>query len=227
MTDTGTAPFSLPAEGGQVVTVIGESLVDIIRGPGRAAPARVHPGGSPLNVAVGVARLNFASNLVTHYADDQYGLMIEDHVQSNGVTVIRGGSAPTSTATATLGSDGAATYTFDISWDLAGATSRHWPPSRLPRTYTQDQLLPCSRRGITPSLAFSTRRGSGQRSATTQTAGRPSALMSPQRVHRRSVSWRPVTSSRPAMKTWPGFTPAAPRRKALKPGWNSDRPLQP
>jgi fructokinase len=122
MTDIETAPFSTPAEGGQVVTVIGESLVDIIREPGRAASARVHPGGSPLNVAVGVARLGFASNLVTHYADDQYGRIIEKHVQSNGVTAIRGGSAPTSTATATLGSDGGATYAFDISWDLSGAT---------------------------------------------------------------------------------------------------------
>lgn len=121
MTDTGPTPTHLVAGRGAIVTVIGESLVDIIREADQTAPARVHPGGSPLNVAVGVARLDFASNLVTHYADDQYGLMIEEHVQSNGVTVIRGGSAPTSTATATLGSDGAATYMFDISWDLSGA----------------------------------------------------------------------------------------------------------
>lgn len=122
MTDTGPTPARLPAERGAIVTVIGESLVDVIREAGRTTPARVHAGGSPLNVAVGVARLGFASNLVTHYADDQYGLMIEEHLQSNGVTVIRGGSAPTSTATATLGARGAAAYAFDISWDLAGAT---------------------------------------------------------------------------------------------------------
>jgi fructokinase len=122
MTDTGPTPTHLPAGRGAIITVIGESLVDIIRAPGQAAPAGVHAGGSPLNVAVGVARLGFAGNLVTHYADDQYGLMIAEHVRSNGVTVIRGGSAHTSTATATLGSDGAATYRFDISWDLSGAT---------------------------------------------------------------------------------------------------------
>jgi fructokinase len=122
MTDTGPTPTRLFVGRGAIITVIGESLVDIIREAGQAAPARVHAGGSPLNVAVGVARLGFASNLVTHYADDQYGLMIAEHVQSNGVTVIRGGNAHTSTATATLGSDGAATYKFDISWDLSGAT---------------------------------------------------------------------------------------------------------
>ncbi|MEK0153896.1 carbohydrate kinase [Arthrobacter oryzae] len=110
-----------------MITVIGESLVDIISGPRpagstQAGSTQAHPGGSPLNVAVGVARLGLVTNLVTHYADDRYGLMIEDHLHSNGVTAIRGGSAPTSTATATLGSDGAATYAFDISWDITGAS---------------------------------------------------------------------------------------------------------
>lgn len=121
MTDIGPVPTRLPVGAGSAVTVIGESLVDIIRDPGQKAPARVHPGGSPLNVAVGVSRLGFASNLVTHYADDQYGLIIDEYVQANAVTTIRGGDAPTSTAAATLGPDGAATYVFDISWDLAGA----------------------------------------------------------------------------------------------------------
>ncbi|WP_018763303.1 carbohydrate kinase family protein [Arthrobacter sp. 135MFCol5.1] len=122
MTDTSPTPIQLSGEGRVTVTVIGESLVDIISEAGYAAPTRVHPGGSPLNVAVGVSRLNSAVNLVTHYDDDRYGLMIEEHLQSNGVTVIRGGSAPTSRATATLAADGAATYEFDISWDLSGAT---------------------------------------------------------------------------------------------------------
>ena len=104
-----------------MITVIGESLVDIISDPHREAPTEVHPGGSPLNVAVGVARLGLATTLVTHYAGDPYGDMIEEHLSANGVTAIRGGSAPTSTATATLGSDGGATYAFDISWDINGA----------------------------------------------------------------------------------------------------------
>ncbi|WP_309109087.1 carbohydrate kinase [Arthrobacter sp.] len=105
-----------------VVTVIGESLVDIIVDPRTAGPAEAHPGGSPMNVAVGSARLGLATSLVTHYAHDPNGLLIGRHLHSNGVSVIRGGSAPTSTATATLGPDGAAAYTFDISWDLNGAS---------------------------------------------------------------------------------------------------------
>ncbi|MGO4189676.1 PfkB family carbohydrate kinase [Pseudarthrobacter sp. TAF60_1] len=109
-----------------MITVIGESLVDIISDPRReglpqGASTQAHPGGSPLNVAVGAARLGLATTLVTHYADDPYGDLIEGHLSANGVAALRGGSAPTSTATATLGADGAATYAFNISWDINGA----------------------------------------------------------------------------------------------------------
>ncbi len=58
---------------------------------------------------------------MTHYADDTHGASLEKHLRSNGVSVIKGGSAPTSTATATLVADGAAMYVFDISWDLEDA----------------------------------------------------------------------------------------------------------
>lgn len=110
------------ADDAPLVTVIGESLVDIIDDPRRStAGRRACPGGSPLNVAVGTARLGLSTSLVTHYDDDAYGLSIDQHLQSNGVTPVLGGAASTSTATATLGQDGAATYSFDISWDINGA----------------------------------------------------------------------------------------------------------
>jgi fructokinase len=124
-----------------MITVIGESLMDIIVDPHRRAPGgetsthetstheastheastQAYPGGSPLNVAVGAARLGLETTLVTHYAGDPFGELIEGHLNANGVTGIRGGSAPTSTATATLGPDGGASYAFNISWDLNGA----------------------------------------------------------------------------------------------------------
>lgn len=105
-----------------VITVIGESLVDIIIDPRGDAPAKAHPGGSPMNVAVGCARLGLTTTLVTHFASDRNGLLIADHLQSNAVSVIKGSGARTSTATATLGPDGAPSYAFDISWDLNGAS---------------------------------------------------------------------------------------------------------
>ena len=105
-----------------ILTVVGESLVDIITDLHRPAATRAHAGGSPLNVAVGAARLGLPTNLVTHYAADPYGVMIEEHLVSNGVHVINGGATPTSTALATLGPDGAADYTFSITWDINGAS---------------------------------------------------------------------------------------------------------
>ena len=60
ITDATPAP-RLPAGDG-VLTVIGESLVDIIRDPRGPAGGQAHPGGSPLNVAVGAARLDLQDN---------------------------------------------------------------------------------------------------------------------------------------------------------------------
>ncbi len=105
------------------VTVLGEALVDVINDPrpGRSGPQE-HPGGSPLNVAVGCARLGLRTGLVTHYDDDAHGALIARHLRGNGVRVTVGGSQPTSTAVATLDAAGAADYAFTISWDLAGAS---------------------------------------------------------------------------------------------------------
>lgn len=116
-------PEPVLSDDAALVTVIGESLVDIIDDPrrGNTAP-ETHPGGSPLNVAVGCARLDLRTKLVTHFAEDPYGQMIAEHLDSNGVGTIVGGSQPTSTALASLDATGAARYTFDISWDINGAS---------------------------------------------------------------------------------------------------------
>lgn len=96
--------------------IIGESLVDIVTD---AAGGRVtHPGGSPMNVAVGLARLEVATTLATHLGDDVHGDLVRDHLVASGVSVslVSPGAAGTSTAHAVLDADGAATYTFDIAW---------------------------------------------------------------------------------------------------------------
>jgi len=111
----------MPASETRVI-VIGESLVDIISDPRRPEEIQAYPGGSPLNVAVGAARLDLQTTLVTHYAEDRYGLMIDQHLRSNNVRVINGGTSATSTALAALGTDGAAHYTFSIDWDINGAS---------------------------------------------------------------------------------------------------------
>ncbi|CAN5183335.1 carbohydrate kinase [soil metagenome] len=97
----------------------GEALVDIVvptEGPEEQAP-----GGSPLNVAVGLSRLGVDTLLITELGDDDLGRLVADHVVSSGVRLADGTVRPgrvTSTATATLDAAGAANYDFDLSWDL-------------------------------------------------------------------------------------------------------------
>ena len=45
-------------------------------------------------------------------------------MDANGVHIINAGSAPTSTALATLVLDGAADYTFSITWEISGMQVR-------------------------------------------------------------------------------------------------------
>ena len=97
------------------VLVIGESLVDVVRDGDTESR---HAGGSPMNVAYGLARLGVPTALLTRIGSDDDGALITEHLA--GVDLLAGSlrDEPTSTAVATIGSDGAATYEFDVLWDL-------------------------------------------------------------------------------------------------------------
>ena len=111
--------------------VVGEALVDVVL-PDGEPPTRA-PGGSPLNVAVGLARLGVPTTLLTSVGDDADGRLIREHLDGSGVDLAPGSVHPgaTSTATARLDGSGAASYDFDLRWDLAplalppGAESLH------------------------------------------------------------------------------------------------------
>lgn len=96
------------------VLVVGEALVDLIRRPGRPEVARV--GGSPLNVAVGLSRLDVPAVLHTGLGTDEYGAMVEAHLEENAVGLVVPATAGrrTSTAVATVAADGSASYAFDL-----------------------------------------------------------------------------------------------------------------
>lgn len=98
--------------------VIGEALVDVVR----SADGRIeqHAGGSAANVAVALARLGRPTRFATSFADDSHGRLIADHLDRSGVTLVGDPHVVrrTTTATATLGPDGAASYAFDVDWRL-------------------------------------------------------------------------------------------------------------
>lgn len=109
--------------------VIGECVADIVREPGRAD--RVHPGGSPANVAYGLARLGHGATLLTQLGADGNGRLIRDHLTAAGVDVRTDGStAPTPSAVVTLDGAGRAAYAFEITWSL-GAVSLERTPAHV------------------------------------------------------------------------------------------------
>lgn len=104
------------------VLVIGESLVDVIRhDDDDDSDDDVRPGGSPLNVSVGLQRLDLPTTLHSSFGADAHGFTIAQHLAASGVSVTPDTvhNRPTSVALATIGPDGAASYTFSIEWDPA------------------------------------------------------------------------------------------------------------
>jgi fructokinase len=101
------------------VVVVGEALVDVVVPlQGERSEA---VGGSPLNVAVGLARLNVPTLLITRVGDDEHGRWVADHVRDSGAQLSDTSVVPgrqTSTATAHLDAQHVASYEFDLVWDL-------------------------------------------------------------------------------------------------------------
>ncbi|AXG80429.1 carbohydrate kinase family protein [Streptomyces paludis] len=99
--------------------VVGESVLDIVDTPqGRTR----HPGGSPMNVAVGLARLGVPTQLFTQLGADTAGALIAGHLREAGVEIVPASftASPTNTATATLHPDGSAEYAFVMEWAPPG-----------------------------------------------------------------------------------------------------------
>ena len=97
--------------------VVGEALTDCaIRGDSVTET----PGGSPLNLAIGMGRLGHDVVLATRVGSDSRGQSLTQHALDSGVVLIDGvsGLPRTSTASATIAEDGSASYEFDLLWDI-------------------------------------------------------------------------------------------------------------
>ncbi|MGL5865565.1 MAG: carbohydrate kinase family protein [Dermatophilaceae bacterium] len=118
--------MSLPTPAANpAVVVVGELLVDIVHTPDGGSAE--HVGGSPANVALGLARLGHDTYFATVVGSDAYGRRCLEHIEHGGVQLLPGAvddTRPTSTAQATIDAGGGATYVFDLHWEL--------PPVQLP-----------------------------------------------------------------------------------------------
>jgi fructokinase len=67
-----------------MITVIGEALIDLVP-TSDDTTVRAFPGGSPLNIAIGAARLGYPTALMARLSRDPFGRLLHRHATRNGV----------------------------------------------------------------------------------------------------------------------------------------------
>ena len=120
-----------------VVTVLGEAVVDLVQGPDGRFTA--HPGGSPLNVAVGLARLGVPATLLARFSTSRFGRILRAHADANGVDLRHAVDTddPATLAIASLADDGVATYDFYVD----GTADWQWRDDELSPALTGRGIL--------------------------------------------------------------------------------------
>jgi hypothetical protein len=111
-----------PGGSSGVIAVAGEALVDFVPA-GRQGLFEAAPGGSPANVAIGLARLQVPVRLLARIADDLLGHRIHSHLTGNGVDLsfaVRA-AEPTSLAIVAVGPDGVVEYDFRVDGTPTGS----------------------------------------------------------------------------------------------------------
>jgi fructokinase len=120
-----------------VILVCGEALVDLVATSPR--DYRAVPGGSPANVAVGIARLGVSVELLARLSTDVMGRMLTQHLRDNGVGLSHAvhTDAPSTLAVASVDDDAQATYTFYA----AGTADWQWSADELPTLSNDLRIL--------------------------------------------------------------------------------------
>ncbi|MEO8888966.1 MAG: carbohydrate kinase [Jatrophihabitantaceae bacterium] len=97
-----------------VLAVIGEALIDIVHESDGSATPR--PGGSPLNVAIGLARLEQPTAFLGRFSGDEYGALLRTHAERAGLDLTHAvdGREPSTVAGVHLDARGIAQYEFTV-----------------------------------------------------------------------------------------------------------------
>lgn len=97
------------------IAVVGEALMDVVE-TGDDEPRLARPGGSPYNVAIGLARLGHRAAFVGRISTDPLGVILRRHAALSGVdlTLTVEARRPSTVALVSLDEDGAAEYRFGV-----------------------------------------------------------------------------------------------------------------
>jgi len=118
--------------------VIGEALVDLVP-DGATGGYREKPGGSPFNVAVGLARLGNRTALMARFADDRYGRLLRSTAAAEGIDLRTAARASESATVATASVDAAGQVTYEF--DMDGTADWQWTAAELRELSPGTQLL--------------------------------------------------------------------------------------
>ncbi len=110
------------------LTVIGEAFVDLVPGNG-PGNYQARPGGSPFNVAIGLARLGQRTTLMARLADNALGRMLRAHAAAEGIDLSRAPQASEPTALAVVGLDHDARPSYDFY--TLGAADWQWTAAEM------------------------------------------------------------------------------------------------
>lgn len=112
------------------IVVIGEALIDLVE-TGDDEPRLAHPGGSPYNVAIGLARLDQTTRFAGRLSADPLGELLRNHAVRSQVDLALSVTAPepTTVALVELDAAGGARYRFGMD----GTADFQWTYAELAR----------------------------------------------------------------------------------------------
>jgi fructokinase len=119
-----------------MILVAGEALIDMLPAPGRQHSFDARPGGAPLNVAVGLARLGRRASFLGRISADTFGQLLRQDLENAGVdlSMVVLASEATTLGVAALDAHGKAAYTFYAN----GTADWQWAEPEVPRVLSAD-----------------------------------------------------------------------------------------
>lgn len=123
-----------------MIVVAGEALIDLVAdADGRF---RAIPGGSPANVAIGLARLGVRTEFLGRFGAGRFGDIVRAHLAGGGVGLSYAvmTAAPSTLAVVSVDDGGHATYDFYVE----GTADWGWSGQDLPAALPRDALALCT-----------------------------------------------------------------------------------